>query len=125
LDREYHFGVALLSHRFFPVLQLLRWLNRSPEWRLVQLDEMAAVFVRAGESPPAWPELGAGDADLLTPLGDPDDTQRDLWRRSVRVTLLRALDRPDRAARLTRETCAHYADASMAGLKCQDPTPTP
>ncbi len=101
----------------------LPWL--APIALACAIGVLAAVFVRAGESPSAWPELGASGADLLTPLGDPDDTQHDLWRRSVRVTLLRALDHPDRAARLARKTCAHYADASMAGLKCQDPTPTP
>lgn len=47
LDETYHFGVALLSHRFFPRMTLVNWLLKQPDWRLVLLDDTAALLVRS------------------------------------------------------------------------------
>jgi len=120
LDQEYHFGVALLHHRFFPGLEMLQWLHQSPEWRLVQLDEVASVFVRVGNDPPRWPEIGAGGSDVLAPLVDGRNSERDLRRRVVRFALLRALGRPERARELARDTCRRYRDRSTPPFVCGD-----
>jgi hypothetical protein len=118
IDEQYRFGVALLHHRFFPALHLLRWMYRSPEWRLVQLDEVAGVFVRVGTVPPVWPEVGADGLGILPPLEDAARSDRDLRRRAARFLILAALDRRDQAAALAEATCARYAGRGTAPFRC-------
>jgi len=119
LDARHRFGVVLLHHLFYPHLQLLHALHRSPEWRLVQLDEVAAIFVRAQDGAQRWPELGADGADPLPPLGPEGDRRRDLWRRTTRIALLGALERPEHARALARETCRLYADEPLLAELCR------
>jgi hypothetical protein len=117
LDEVYRFGVALLNHRFFPGMYLVRWLNRSPEWRLVWLDELSAVFVRVPPDEAApWPELGVEGDYFSARLVDDSDPKWDLWRRTSRIALFHALDRSDLAAALRRDTCQRHAE--RAPLTC-------
>jgi hypothetical protein len=120
LDQMYHFGVVLLHHRFFPSLKMLQWFQADPEWRLVQLDEVAAVFVRVGDDPSRWQEIGTGGSDFLAPLADLRDSELDLRRRAARFALLRALGRPERARELAHETCSRHGERSEAPFFCRN-----
>lgn len=108
LDETHHFGVALLNHFFFPGMHLLAWMEQSPDWRLVWIDDLSAVFVRVGDEPPPWPEVGADCEDLLSPLVDDPKRTRDMPRRFRRISLYQALGDRGRAYALARETCDLY-----------------
>ena len=99
---------------------MLQWLQADPEWRLVQLDEVAAVFVRVGDDPSRWQEIGTGGSDLLAPLADPRDSELDLRRRAARFALLHALGRPERARELAHETCSRHGERSEAPFFCRN-----
>ena len=119
LDAEHRFGTALLHHAFLPDHRLLAWLFRHPDWRLVQIDEVAAVFVRApgaGGGLP-WPAVDPGAPDLFPPL-DPDARPAiDLWRRRARIRILAALGRPGPALALADETLALHRSADVLALR--------
>jgi hypothetical protein len=94
LDARFHFGTALLHHRFFPQLALLRMLLADPGWRLVQLDEVSALFVRAkSDGGFAWPALDIAAPDLFAPLPIGPDPVLDQRRREVRSALFEVLGR--------------------------------
>ena len=118
LDEVHHFGVVLLNHQVYRDLKLLQWLHRNPEWRLVELDEIAALFVRVGADPPPWPEIGSGGSDLFRPIEANQEPVHDFRLRASRIALLRVLGRPKQARELTRETCVLYSD--LAPKLCGD-----
>jgi hypothetical protein len=99
LDRRYRFGTALLHFGLFPDLSLLRGLAARPDWRLVHLDDVAAVFVRVEPGrEPRWPAVDPAQA--LAPL-DPDAPHPlDRWLRRSRVSIWTALGRDDLAREL-------------------------
>jgi hypothetical protein len=107
LDAEYHFGTVLVQYSLFDSRELLRWLHLNPNWRLVHLDETAALFVRDGPAAGRWPRLDPGARDLFPPLsGSPSPS--DLLRRQARINLFLTLSRFPEALALWEETAARY-----------------
>jgi hypothetical protein len=109
LDGEYHFGAVLIHYSLFPAETLLHWLYLNPNWRLVHVDDVAALFVRArpdGSGPTALDV----DADgLFPPLDDPPGA-RDRVRRLARTNFYMVLRRWERARALWEETLARYPE---------------
>lgn len=92
LDRRHHFGTALLHHALLPGLELLRFLHARDDWRLVHLDEVAAVFVRLGPSGELpWPAIDPGGPDVFEPVPADDRTWLGDWRRRSQHRVLEAL----------------------------------
>jgi len=118
LDQEYDFGVALIHYRFFPGMHLLAWLHRSPEWRLVAIDEVAAVYARSREGAAPWPE--ADPAVLAIPV-QRRRSARDLQSALTRVLVLWALDQPQPAVGVAREICERYPGDDTRPVHCDAP----
>jgi hypothetical protein len=119
LDARYRFGTALVHFGLYRDLALLSWLAVQPEWRLVQLDEVAAVFVRTGGPDDArWKPVHV-DAPLLFEPLDPDERRHpmDLWRRKSRISLLTVFGRFAAARALLDETRARYDDPVLARMQ--------
>ncbi len=110
LDEEYRFGAALLHYSLIPSDPLLRWLRWNPNWRLVFLDDVAALFVRVPEGGTlAWGEVDLDAPDLFPPLdGRPGLSDRQ--RRLSRTHLYMALGRYERARTLFEDTLELYPD---------------
>jgi hypothetical protein len=68
---------------------LVTYWYTSPEWRLVHVDEVAVVFVRARRGEPfPYPEVDVGDPDLFPPLDGRDRYHDELsWRARTRFFL--------------------------------------
>jgi hypothetical protein len=120
LDEIYRFGTVMVHYRFLPLHRLLRSLNRSVTWRLVAIDDDAALFVRI-ESALGWPDLDRPGQDPLPPLEIALDRGTDLEQRARRFDLLMALDRPEIAKALESETCAHYRGEDTGPFRCGPP----
>lgn len=118
LDAQHHFGTALLHFGLFRDLSLLTWLYFQPEWRLVQLDDVAAVFVRTppGEDP-SWPAVNVDSAVLFEPLSEGPPHPMDLWRRRARISVLTALGRIDAARALLEQSRARYDDPVLEQMR--------
>lgn len=118
LDQRYRFGTALLHHSFLPDGRLLAWLAGHPDWRLVQLDEVAAVFVRegpGGELP--WPALDTDAEGLFPPLDEGTRPALDLWRRRARIRILASLGRHARALQLAEATLERHRSGDVEALR--------
>ena len=109
LDARYHFGTALVHFGLFRDLSLFAWLLAQPDWRLVEVDEVAAVFVRAGAATD-WPAVNPASPVLFEPLDPESRDPMDLWRRKSRISLLTLFGRFADARALLRETRARYDD---------------
>ena len=107
LDREFHFGAALLSHAQFDFDALIRFLAASPAWRLAFADDAAVVFVRRrpGE---LSPDLGTTEQALFAPLPDDARSVSDLLRRQGRARLLYSLGRGFESRRYVNEVRLRY-----------------
>jgi len=118
LDERWRFGTALVHFGLYRDLELFAWLVAQPEWRLVELDEVAAVFVRLGGPDDArWKPVNVDSPVLFEPL-DPERTHpMDLWRRTTRVSLLTIFGRFDAARRLLEETRALYEDPVLDQMR--------
>jgi tetratricopeptide (TPR) repeat protein len=115
LDQEFHFGAVLLHYSLFPADALLHWLHLNPTWRLVQVDDTAALFVRVrpdGSGPPA---LDVDADDLFPALDDPPGV-RDRVRRMARTNFYMVLRRWERARALWDETLARYPDLEQGPI---------
>jgi hypothetical protein len=65
LDRQYHFGSVALTSAFDSV-ELIAWLHAQPEWRLVQAEIRAVLFVRVDDATSEeWPEVDVDSRDFL------------------------------------------------------------
>jgi tetratricopeptide (TPR) repeat protein len=116
LDQELHFGVVLVHYSLIQSDELLRWLHLNPNWRLVHLDEVAALFVRAGEERvQPYPELDIDADDLFPPLEGPAGPS-DRVRRLARTQLYMGLHRFERALALWEETLALYPDLDQGPI---------
>lgn len=109
LDEEYHFGVVLLQPALFDPAELISWLRFNPNWRLVQLDDTSALFVREGPDAHRWPSLDLDAPDLLPPF-DAARSPSDRLRRLSRTHLWTILGRPSRALAVFEEALARYPD---------------
>lgn len=119
LDAQYRFGTALLHHAFLPDERLLAWLWQHPGWRLVFVDEVAAVFVRerGDAADPRWPAVDAGAPDLFA--ADDPDVRPALtrWRRRAQIRILIALDQRERALQLAERTLARADWPEISALR--------
>lgn len=96
LDAKYRFGTVLLNPTFH-ARQLIAWFYARPDWRLVQGDESGLVFVRAEpDGSFRWPPLDVDSPAFLRDLAGERGSMQSA-RRRVRIQLLRALDRKERA----------------------------
>jgi hypothetical protein len=118
LDAQFRFGTALLHFGLFPDLSLLSWLAAQPDWHLVHLDDVAAVFVRVGpEGERRWPRVDVDSAEVFEPLDPSLNHPLDLWQRRSRVSILTALGRYAAARSLTEETLARYRDPRLEAMR--------
>ena len=112
LDAQYHFGVALITYRFFRSLEMLTWLHRNPDWRLVQADEVAALFVRRRPGEAQRPDLGCDNPALGSPKQRVSPAH-DLKRREMRVSILIGLGCHGKARVLLENTLSRYPNADL------------
>jgi hypothetical protein len=116
LAEQFRFGTALVHFSLFPDLSLVGWLAARPDWRLVHLDEVAAVFVRVEPGrEPRWPAVDPASA--FAPLDPEEHHPLDLWRRRSRVSVWAALGRRDLARALAEESVLRYRDPSLEALR--------
>lgn len=113
LDERYRFGTALLHFDLFRDLSLFAALAASPDWTLVHLDEVAAVFVRAEAASGKFPAVARGSPILFEPLAPGPPHPMDLWRRRQRILLLTIIGRLAEARALLEETRARYDDPTL------------
>ena len=109
LDAQYRFGVALIQYSLFDSRELLWWLHLNPLWRLVHVDDTAAVFVREDAAAPRWASLDVDASDLFPPLDEQRSTH-DRLRRQARVAFLISMRRYAHALALWEEAMARYPE---------------
>jgi hypothetical protein len=110
LDAKFHFGVALVRYASPGWKELLGFLQRHPRWRLVFIDDVAALFVRLrpGESL-AYPEVDL-DASGHFPPVDGSDEARSIRRLKLRTFALLSLGRPDLALEAWEHAMSLFPD---------------
>jgi hypothetical protein len=69
LDRQHHFGAVIARHDVGGAHAVLAALHAQPEFRLVQVDDVAALYVRAAPGAPEPRELDLDAPGLFPPLG--------------------------------------------------------
>jgi hypothetical protein len=107
LDGEFHFGVALLGYNHFGMDGLLAWLRKRPDWRMVYLDEVSALFVRRQPDREWPPDLDVNAPDLFAPLERSSEIER-LLRLQGRARFYHAIGRPLQARRYVQELTLRY-----------------
>jgi len=124
LDARYHFGTALIHFGLFREPALFAWLDAQPAWRLVDLDEVAAVFVRTRSAEQAgWKAVNVDSPVLFEPLDSGLQHPLDLWRRLARISILGALGRIDAARALLEQTSLLYRDPTLDALRARFAAP--
>jgi tetratricopeptide (TPR) repeat protein len=110
LDAQYRFGSVLLHYSLVDSDALLHWLHlNSSNWKLVFVDDTAALFVRVPERGVfPYAEVDLGDAGAFPAFGPPGAIDR--LRRMARTHFLTALHRYEPALAIWRETVALYPD---------------
>jgi tetratricopeptide (TPR) repeat protein len=113
VDRAFRCGVVLL-HYTLPDSTLesqpLLWsLHLNTNWRLVFVDDVAAVFVRMGAGGPPYAELDLDAPDLFPALG-PAASRQDRTRRIARTRFYMAMRRPAPALEVWAEATERYPD---------------
>jgi tetratricopeptide (TPR) repeat protein len=106
---------VLVHYSLVDMSDLLWWLHLNSNWRLVQLDDTAALFVREGSETKRWPALQLDAPDLFAPLPD-EHSPSDRLRRQARVHFYAALRRFAPALALWEETIARYPDTPSARM---------
>jgi hypothetical protein len=118
LDARYHFGTALVHFGMYRDLSLLEWLAAQPDWRLVQIDEVAAVFVRIGSDGEAkWPAVNVASPILFEPLEAGPTHPMDLWRRRSRISILTVFGQFGAARNLLEQTRLIYDDPVLDQIR--------
>lgn len=120
LDARYRFGTALIHFGLFREPTLFIWLDENPEWRLVHLDEVAAVFVRTEVAEAEnWPAVNVDSPLLFEPLDAQQRHPLDLWRRRSRIAIFAGLGRLAAARELLDETRSLYPDPELDALRAR------
>lgn len=116
LHEQYGFGAVLVHYSLVPSDALLWWLHLSPSWRLVFLDDVAALYAATEQAETrGWPEVDL-DAPDLFPTGAVATGTEDRMRRSARTAFYMALRRWEPALALWEETLALYPEAPEGEL---------
>lgn len=111
LDERHHFGTAIVHFGLFRDLSLFQWLSEQPDWKLTQLDEVAAVFVHVAPGEASrWLAVNVDSPLLFEPLDAAVTHPLDLWRRRSRISIYLALGRNDAAWSLLEDTRQRYRD---------------
>jgi hypothetical protein len=110
LDAEYRFGMVVQRHGPWDTEKLLTHWAAHPEWRLVAVDDAAALFVRAtpGQAFP-YPELDLEAPGLFPPV-DGSNRDRDLHFLRVRTAFFLAVGRDDLALEVWEEALRLFPD---------------
>jgi tetratricopeptide (TPR) repeat protein len=95
LDEEYRFGAVLVHHSLVASDDLLRWLYFNSNWKMVSVDEVAVLFVRASDEE-SWPEVDIDSPELFASLDGVSDGDF-VVRMKSRANFYNALRRPKRA----------------------------
>jgi tetratricopeptide (TPR) repeat protein len=116
LDRKYHFGSVLVHYSMVVSDELMWWLYLNSNWRLVFVDDTAALFVRAGAGgTDAFPEVDLDDPGLFPAL-DGGPGVEDRMRRLARTSFLASMRRFPRALELWEETLERYPDLEQGPI---------
>jgi hypothetical protein len=115
LDDEFHFGSVLVHYSLTDAGDLLWWLYLNSNWRLVQVDDTAALFVREGPDSKRWPALQLDDPALFPPL-PAERSPTDRLRRQARVHFYAAMHRWAPALKLWEESIERYPDTPGASM---------
>jgi hypothetical protein len=113
LDRRFRFGTALIGYAQYDMGELLTWLHRAPDWKLVYVDETSALFVRRGRSSRSGvdgSELDPADPDLFPPLTEAGRSPEDFLRRMGRARFFGAVGPSSQAARWRADLAERYPD---------------
>jgi hypothetical protein len=113
LDAEHRFGAVLVHYSLVDARELLWWLHLNPNWRLVFVDDTAALYVRDGPESGRWPELQVDAPDLFPPL-PAERSASDRLRRQARINFLVSMRRYEDALPLWEETIARYPELPQA-----------
>jgi hypothetical protein len=108
LDEKYHFNTALLNFGRIDYGRLLAYLYQSPEWRLVFVDDIAAVFTRADRSN-IGSEIDVTDPLLLSPK-EHEHGVSDAYRRKARQRFFQALGQGVRAKEIRVRMIRDYPE---------------
>jgi len=116
LDAEYRFGLVLQRYGPGSGIQLLAHWVADPEWRLVALDDAAALFVRAdpGQAFP-YAELDLEAPGLFPPL-DGSNRDRDQMFLRGRTIFFLAADRADLAVSTWEDALRRFPDMEQGQL---------
>jgi hypothetical protein len=110
LDAEYRFGIVVHRHGSGSATGLLAHWAADPEWRLVAVDDTAALFVRAtpGQAFP-YPELDLDSAGLFSPV-DGSRPGRDRFLLLKRASFFSTMGRDDLALVVWEEILRLFPD---------------
>ncbi len=115
LDDEFEFGSVVVHYSLTDARDLLWWLHMNSNWRLVHVDDTAALFVREGPETKRWPALQLDAPDLFAPL-PAERSPSDRLRRQARVNFYAAMRRWAPALALWEETDTRYPDSTGARM---------
>jgi tetratricopeptide (TPR) repeat protein len=113
LDERFRFGSVLVHYSLTESGELLHWLHLNPNWRLVHVDEVAALFVRATPEASRWPAVDIDAPDLFPPLSD-ERSPSDRLRHQARLAFYVALRRFGPALAVSEASLARYPDVPGA-----------
>lgn len=106
LDREYHLGSVLVHYSLVSSDAMLWWLYLNSNWKLVVVDDAAALFVRVGPGEAtAEPEIDLDAPDLFPPLDEAGDGEF-VIRGFARTNFFNAMHRPRRALEVWEKVLA-------------------
>jgi hypothetical protein len=100
LDARYGFGAVVQPLGTPGAEELFAFWTRSPEWRLVAVDDAAALFVRVRPGDPSAPPALDLDAPGLFPPIDGSRPRRDQLLLAWRTVFLASVGRSDLALRV-------------------------
>jgi hypothetical protein len=110
LNRRYRFGSVLVHYSKLPSAELLRFLERSPRWTLVFVDEVSALYVRSDlVRAERYAALSVDARDLFAPFEDAGRVQTEIRARG-QALFYEGVGRRERALRVMRRASAMYPD---------------